>query len=110
MSHEGISFDSVEPIDPNDLRRVANLELAPLLIRGQPYIQWKMYEAIRMSNPGQAQNQPEVLDMLISPKDARSYAQALVDAANMADDLPPGESEKPKRFPLPSLLRPRRLR
>lgn len=106
MSKEGISFNPVGSPDPNDPRRIpAILEMIPHLLNRRPYIQWKLSDTIRMNGTDPAQNHPEVLDMLFSPQDARSWAQTLLAAANiaedMADDLELGGSKKPKRFPPP---------
>jgi hypothetical protein len=97
MSEHGIRFEPTDPPDPDDLRVVpADMQFTPLVQNGRAYIGWKISETIRLNKSSSSRQHPYALEMLISPRDARDYAQMLLDVADMAEDLQRGGPGRPK--------------
>jgi hypothetical protein len=97
MSTQGIRFEPTDPPDPDDLRVVpADMCFAPLVRNGRAYITWKISDAIRLSESRVLPPYRSVLDLLISPEDARAYAQILLEVAEQAEEMEQGESGRPQ--------------
>ena len=97
MSYEGIFFDPVQPPDPNDVRRLpSEVSLGLILKNGKAYIEWILSGATSVQDPENASASANVLEFLLSPSDARSMSWALMNAAEMAEDLQAGGSGRPK--------------
>jgi hypothetical protein len=93
MMEQGIRFEPNDPPDPEDLRVVpADMRFAPLVQNGRAYMAWKISDTIRL-NESRVLSPPRfVLDLLISPEDARAYAQILLDVAEQAEEMEQGGS------------------
>jgi hypothetical protein len=97
MIEQGIRFEPTNPPDPDDLRVVpADMRFAPLVRNGRAYIAWKISDAIRLNESRVLPPHRSVLDLLISPEDARSYAQILLDVADEAEQMEQGGSGRPQ--------------
>ena len=82
MSTQGIRFEPTDPPDPDDLRVVpTDMQLTPLVRNGRAYIAWKISDTIRLNESRVLPPTRSVLDLLISPEDARAYAQILLEVA-----------------------------
>jgi hypothetical protein len=93
MIEQGIRFEPTDPPDPDDLRVVpADMRLAPLVRNGRAYIAWKISDAIRLDESRVLTPPRSVLDLLISPEDARAYAQILLEVAEQAEEMEQGGS------------------
>lgn len=98
MSNQGISFNPVRPPDPSDLRRLpSEVTLTPILTNGKAYLEWRISGAIPLSDPENSSTSARVLEFLLSPNDARSISWALLNAAEMAEDIQAGGTGTPKR-------------
>src|SRR5947209_10656811 len=93
MIEHGIRFEPTDPPDPEDVRVVpADMRVAPLVRKGRAYVSWKISDSIRL-NESRVQSSPHpVLNLLISPEDARAYAQMLLEVAEQAEEVEQGES------------------
>ena len=93
MRTQGIRFESTDPPDPDDGRVVpADMHFTPLVRNGRAYLSWKISDSIRL-NVSRVLSPPRtVLDLLISPDDARAYAQMLLEVAEQAEELAQGGS------------------
>src|SRR3954452_15379018 len=93
MIEQGIRFAPITPPDPADVRVVpADMRFAPLVRNGRAYIAWKISDTIRLSESRVLPPHRSVLDLLISPEDARAYAQILLDVAEQAEEMEQGGS------------------
>jgi hypothetical protein len=92
MMEQGIRFEPTDPPDPEDVRVVpADMRFAPLQRNGRAYLSWKISDAIHL-NESRVLSPRTVLDLLISPEDARAYAQILLEVAEQAEELEQGGS------------------
>ena len=93
MIEQGIRFEPTDPPDPEDIRVVpADMRFAPLLQKGRAYIAWKISDTIRLNESRVLSPPHSVLDLLISPEDARAYAQILLEVAEQAEEMEQGGS------------------
>jgi hypothetical protein len=93
MIEQGIRFEPTDPPDPEDLRVVpADMRFAPLVRHGRAYISWKISDPMRLNESRVLPPPRSVLDLLISPEDARAYAQILLDVAEQAEEMEQGGS------------------
>jgi hypothetical protein len=93
MIEQGIRFEPTNPPDPEEVRVVpADMRLAPLLRNGRAYLSWKISDAIRLNESRMPSPPSPVLDLLISPDDARAYAQMLLEVAEEAEGMEQGGS------------------
>jgi hypothetical protein len=89
MPEHSISFNRQSPPDPSDPRKVpAGMLFVPVSRGGRAYIVWKIAEVINLSEQTEIKHHPYVLEMLISPSDARSFAESLLDIANRIEPAP----------------------
>src|SRR4051812_24771535 len=93
MIEQGIRFEPTDPPDPEDVRVVpADMRFAPLVRNGRAYIAWKISDSIRLNQGGVRLPPRSVLDLLISPEDARAYAQILLEVTEQAEEMEQGGS------------------
>ena len=93
MSTQGIRFEPTDPPDPDDWRVVpADMHFTPLVRNGRAYIEWSISDTIRLNESRVLPPTRSVLDLLISPEDARAYAQILLEVAEQAEEMEPGGS------------------
>jgi hypothetical protein len=93
MIEQGIRFEPTDPPDPEDVRVIpADMRLAPLVRNGRAYIAWKISDTIRLNETRVLPPPRIVLDLLISPEDARAYAQMLLEVAEQAEEMEEGGS------------------
>src|SRR4051794_15766783 len=103
MIEQGIRFEPADPPDPEDLRVVpADMRLAPLVRNRRAYIAWKISDPIRLNESRALPPPRSVLDLLISPEDARAYAQILLEVAEQAEEMEQGGSGITKGMHPPS--------
>jgi len=63
--------------------------------RDTVYIQWDIAEAVPIKDLQENRHYPPVLKMLISPADARAFAESLLRAASVAQEMQDGGGGHP---------------
>lgn len=58
------------------------------------YLEWKIAEAVPIHSLQSAQGYPYLITALISPADTRAFAQSLLDAADMAENIQSGRAPR----------------
>lgn len=93
-----ISFEPKEPPDSSDPRMVpASMQFTSVKHDDGVYIEWNIAEVVRMNLQNERRHYPYLIRTVISPSDARAYAQLLLDAAAEAEDFSTGRTGLPPR-------------